>query len=86
MCWTVGERLAGRLACCAGLATLTADEITGRDVTIAVGWSPNELVAAAVSALADLTGATPEEVDAGHEVYLTDPSVLTGVVTATDPR
>ena len=41
-------------------------------------------MAAAVDVLAGWTGRPPVRVDADHEVYLADPSVLTGIVTAAD--
>lgn len=63
------------------LATFTADDFADVDVTLAVGSAPNELIAAAVPELARLTGTEPVTVDADHEVYFSDPSVLTGIVT-----
>jgi pimeloyl-ACP methyl ester carboxylesterase len=63
----------------APLDTATLDD---RDVTIAVGSSPNELVAAAVETLAAAAGRPARRVDAPHEIYLSDPSVLTGLVTS----
>jgi hypothetical protein len=37
-------------------------------------------VAAAVGALAERAGSRPVTVDGDHEIYMTDPTVLTGVV------
>ena len=59
----------------------TRPRSTGADITIGVGSAPNELVAAAVDVLTGWTGRPPVRVDADHEVYLADPSVLTGIVT-----
>jgi pimeloyl-ACP methyl ester carboxylesterase len=65
------------------LATFTSADLAGRDVTLAIGSEPNEVVAAGVAALATLAGIEPVTVTGPHEVYLADPAVLTGVVTAT---
>ena len=54
------------------------------DVTVAAGSAPNDIIAAAVDVLAGWTGRPPLRVDADHEVYLTDPAVLTGIVTMLD--
>ncbi len=62
------------------LATFTAEQFAGRDVTLAIGSSPNELVAGAVAVLAELSGRPAVAVEADHEVYLSDPSVLAGIV------
>jgi pimeloyl-ACP methyl ester carboxylesterase len=59
------------------LVTFTADDLAGRDITIAVGSDPNELVSEACRQLTRITGTEPVRVDADHEVYLTDPTVLT---------
>ena len=66
------------------ITTTTLDEhaLSTADVTIAAGSAPNELVAAAVDVLTSITGRPAVRVDADHEVYLTDPSVLTRIVTA----
>ncbi|MFN0088883.1 MAG: alpha/beta fold hydrolase [Acidimicrobiales bacterium] len=63
-------------------ARFDADDLRGRPVTIAVGDRPNEVVAASAAALAGLTGADPVRVEADHEVYLYDPSVLTRLLTS----
>ena len=65
------------------LVDLDGNALRGRDVTVAVGSAPNDLIAAAVERLATWTGRDPVRVEADHEVYLTDPSVLTAIVTAT---
>jgi pimeloyl-ACP methyl ester carboxylesterase len=63
------------------LRPFSAAELAGAPVTIAVGEEPNELIAAAVPRLAELSGTTPERVKgARHEVYLTDPSALVRLV------
>lgn len=62
------------------LAAVTADELAGRDVTVAVGSEPNELIAAAAGELATIDGIDVVNVAGSHEVYLTDPDVLTGIV------
>lgn len=54
--------------------------LAGSDLTVGVGTAPNELIAAAVDVLADWTGRTPVQVDADHEVYLSNPDVLTDIV------
>ncbi|HMQ39516.1 MAG: alpha/beta hydrolase [Propionibacterium sp.] len=64
------------------LAAFTAEQLGGREITLAVGSSPNEVVAGAVAVLAELTGRPPVQVAADHEVYLSDPSVLTAIVLA----
>lgn len=64
------------------LADLTADELAGRDVIIAVGSRPNDLISAAVAELAEITGREPVRIDADHEVYLTDPDVITRLLAA----
>ena len=61
-------------------ATLDEAALAQADITIGVGSAPNELVAAAVDVLSGWTGRPPVQVDADHEVYLADPSVLTGIV------
>ncbi len=52
--------------------------LASADVTIAVGSAPNEIIAEAVDVLSGWTGRPPVRVDADHEVYLTEPAVLTG--------
>ncbi len=49
-------------------------------VTVAVGSSPNDVVAAAAERLAEEIGRGPLTVAGDHEVYLSDPAVLTEVV------
>jgi pimeloyl-ACP methyl ester carboxylesterase len=60
---------------------LDAPALAAADITIGVGSSPNELIAAAVDVLAGWTGRAPVRVAADHEVYLIDPEVLTRIVT-----
>jgi pimeloyl-ACP methyl ester carboxylesterase len=62
------------------LATFTADELAGRDITIAVGSDPNDLVAGSAAALAALIGKPTTVATGPHEVYFSDPSVLVDVV------
>jgi pimeloyl-ACP methyl ester carboxylesterase len=63
------------------LRPFTAAELSAVPVVVAVGTEPNELVGAASSVLGKLAGVEPEIVaGAGHEVYLTDPPVLTALV------
>ncbi len=64
------------------LAALDLDALADRDVTIAVGSAPNDLIAAAADILTSTLGQPALTIDAEHEVYLADPSVLTAVVTA----
>jgi pimeloyl-ACP methyl ester carboxylesterase len=63
------------------LHQLNVDDVRDRNVTVAVGSAPNELIAAATAVLAGWTGRDPVRVEADHEVYLSDPSVLTELVT-----
>jgi pimeloyl-ACP methyl ester carboxylesterase len=62
------------------LHRLRAADVKGRNLTVAVGSAPNELIAAATAVLAAWTGRDPVRLVADHEVYLTDPSVLTDLV------
>jgi pimeloyl-ACP methyl ester carboxylesterase len=62
------------------LATFDHADFEDRDITIATGSQPNDIIAAAVSELAVLTGHDAVTVDADHEVYLNDPAVLTRIV------
>lgn len=61
-------------------------ELTGAPVTVAVGSDPNEVVAAATEQLTDRIGREAVTVDGDHEVYLSDPAVLTRVVGAPAAR
>jgi pimeloyl-ACP methyl ester carboxylesterase len=63
------------------LHELSVDDVKDRNVIVAVGSAPNELIAAATEVLAGWTGRDPVRVEADHEVYLSDPSVLTDLVT-----
>ena len=65
-------------------ASLDRAGLASADVTIAVGSAPNDIIAAAVDVLSGWTGRPPVRVDADHEVYLTEPAVLTGIVTMLD--
>jgi pimeloyl-ACP methyl ester carboxylesterase len=62
------------------LHQLGVDDVKDRNLTVAVGSAPNELIAAATEVLAAWTGREPVRVVADHEVYLSDPSVLTDLV------
>jgi pimeloyl-ACP methyl ester carboxylesterase len=62
------------------LARFEPETLTGVDVTIVLGNKPLELISDAARQFERWTGCPPVVVDAPHEVYLTDPSVLTGVV------
>ena len=53
-------------------------------ITIALGNAPLELIADAAAQFERWTGCTVVVVDAPHEVYLTDPEVLTRVITASE--
>ncbi|MEJ3655159.1 alpha/beta hydrolase [Actinomycetes bacterium KLBMP 9759] len=69
------------------LRPFDAGELRAVPVTVAVGTAPNPLVGAAVARLAELTGRAPVIVDgAEHEVYLSDPRVLTALVGPPGPR
>jgi pimeloyl-ACP methyl ester carboxylesterase len=63
------------------MATLEQELLAGAAVSIAIGSTPNEIVAAAADVLAEWTGQPSVRADAEHEVYLTDPEVLTALVT-----
>jgi pimeloyl-ACP methyl ester carboxylesterase len=65
------------------VSPLDTGALTGADVTLAVGAAPNEAIAAAVAVLERSIDRPTVHVDADHEVYLFDPSVLTGIVTGT---
>lgn len=60
------------------------EDLATGDFTIAVGSAPIEPIAAATSVLAEWTGRPRVEVDADHEVYLSNPAVLTGIVTGAE--
>ena len=62
------------------LRPFTADELAIRPLTVAVGSAPNDVIGASVAQLATLTGQPPVTAAGEHEVYLSDPTVLTGVV------
>ena len=62
------------------LARFEPETLTGVDVTIVLGNKPLELISDAARQFERWTGRPRVVVDAPHEVYLTDPSVLTGVV------
>jgi hypothetical protein len=57
-------------------------KLADADVTIALGSAPNDLIAAAANVLTSALGRPAVLVEAHHEVYLTDPSVLTSLVNA----
>jgi hypothetical protein len=56
------------------------EELAGRDVTIAVGSARNDIISAAARELVRLTGTDVVQVDGDHEIYLTDPTVLSRLV------
>lgn len=60
--------------------TFAAQDFVGLDVTVAVGDEPNDIVAAAVARLAELTGRPTTTARGPHEVYHQDPQVLTDLV------
>lgn len=62
------------------LEPFVADDLAGRDLVLAVGDEPNELVAGASAVLAELAGITVTRAAGPHEVYLSDPSVLVELV------
>lgn len=57
-------------------------DLAGSDVTIATGPSPIAPIRVAAARISRWTGREIVRVDADHEVYLSDPDVLTGIVTA----
>jgi pimeloyl-ACP methyl ester carboxylesterase len=57
-------------------------ELDGVPITLAIGSAPNDAVGAAAAGLADLLGHDPVTIEGDHEIYLADPTVLTGVVGA----
>jgi pimeloyl-ACP methyl ester carboxylesterase len=66
-------------------APLDEQALASSDVTVAVGSAPNELIVAAVDIIGQWIGRPAVSVDSDHEVYLSDPSVLTDVVTGRSP-
>lgn len=62
------------------LYRLRRPDLAGADVTVAVGAGPIAPIRVAARRIARWTGATVTRVDAGHEVYLSDPAVLTDIV------
>jgi pimeloyl-ACP methyl ester carboxylesterase len=58
----------------------TQAELSGVDITIAVGTMPIEPIRMAAERLAAPTGREPVVVAGDHEIYFTDPSVLAGVL------
>jgi pimeloyl-ACP methyl ester carboxylesterase len=64
------------------LADLDLTALAKRDVTIAIGSAPNDLIAAAAEVLTSALRRPAVTVNADHEVYVTNPRVLTGIVTA----
>lgn len=64
------------------LATFSPDDLAGAEITLALGSAPIEPIAGAAAVVAELTGRPTVQVDGDHEVYLSDPSVLTGIVTS----
>jgi pimeloyl-ACP methyl ester carboxylesterase len=68
------------------LADLDLAALADQDVTIAVGDGPNDLVAAAAGVLVAALGEPAVTVTADHEVYLSDPGTLTGIVTGSAAR
>lgn len=64
------------------LADLDLAALANQDVTIALGSAPNGLIAAAADVLTSTLHRPAVTVNAEHEVYLTNPNVLTGIVTA----
>jgi pimeloyl-ACP methyl ester carboxylesterase len=62
------------------LARFEPQSLTGIDVTIALGNAPFELISGAARQFERWTGRPPVVVDAPHEVYLAEPSVLARVV------
>jgi pimeloyl-ACP methyl ester carboxylesterase len=67
------------------LARFTAKDFKRRDITVGLGSEPNEVIVAAAARLTTLTGREPVRVTGPHEVYLTDPSVLTRLVADSVP-
>jgi pimeloyl-ACP methyl ester carboxylesterase len=67
------------------LQTFGPADFAGVDVSVAVGSAPNELIAAATDRLAVLLGKPTVRVEGEHQVYLFDPSVITGIVASEAP-
>ena len=65
------------------LKRFAPESLSGAHITIALGNAPLEVISAAARQLEWWTGCPSVVVDAPHEVYLTDPSVLTHLVTST---
>lgn len=56
------------------------DELSGVDVTVAIGTGPLDFIHAAAERIAAWTGHAPLVVDAHHHVYFADPAVLADVL------
>jgi pimeloyl-ACP methyl ester carboxylesterase len=65
---------------------LDPDAFVGIDVTIGLGSQPLDLIAAAARQFEAWTGRPPIVVEGEHEVYLSQPAVLTRLVTDLDAR
>jgi pimeloyl-ACP methyl ester carboxylesterase len=64
------------------LGTFEQEALADLDVTVAVGSAPIEPIQSAAAVLAEVTDRATVRVEGDHEVYLFDPSVLTGIVTS----
>lgn len=62
------------------LGRLDPEAVAAMPLTVGLGREPNDVIAAAAEVLMEWTGVPAVRVDAEHEVYLSDPSVLTGIV------
>lgn len=67
------------------LERFTADDLAGVSVTVAVGRTPIDLITAATEQITAWTGTPLVRLDADHEVYLSDPTVLTDLVRSLTP-
>ena len=65
------------------LKRFTPESLSGVHITIALGNAPLELISAAARQFEWWTGSLTVVVDAPHEAYLTDPSIITRVVSST---
>ena len=67
------------------LERFTADGLAGVSVTVAVGRTPINLIAAASEQITAWTDTPLVRLDGDHQVYLSDPTVLTDLVRSLTP-
>ena len=65
-------------------APFTATDLADLPVVVVLGSDPQELITQAAKQISQWTGTTVTEVPGDHLVYVSEPAVLTGVLTALD--